>query len=113
MRTDPSIVPSSPEDFYIVINRYGRHGVAFAETDLGRANIETTISDLLTGQHCDPLGVIMFNPDTDRAEDVSQTIAQEILRRLRLEGRSVPSELEDFIDRHAGRDHQLMLLAVT
>ena len=33
----------------------------------------------------------MFNPDTDRAEDVSHAIAQEILRRLGLEGRNVPS----------------------
>ena len=51
----------------------------------------------------------MFNPDTDRAEDVSHAIAQEILRRLDLEGRSVPSALEDFIDCHAGRDRQLTL----
>ena len=41
------------------------------------------------------------------AEDVSHVIAQEILRRLGLEGRNVPSELEDFIDRHVGRDRQL------
>ena len=109
MRTDPSIVPGSPEDFYIVINRYGRHGVAFAETDLGRANIETTISDLLTGQHSDPLGVIMFNPETNRSEDVSRAVAQEILRRLGLEDRPMPSVLEDFIDRHVGGDRQLTL----
>ena len=51
----------------------------------------------------------MFNTDTDRAEDVSRAIAQEILRRLDLEGRNVPSELEDFIDRHIGRDRQLTL----
>src|SRR4249919_1339817 len=100
MRTDPSIVPGSPEDFYIVINRYGRHGVAFAETELCRADLETTISDLITGQHSDPLGVIMFNPETNRSEDVSHAITQEILRRLGLEDRSVPRELEDFIDRH-------------
>jgi hypothetical protein len=50
----------------------------------------------------------MFNTDTNRAEDVSHAMAQEILRRLDLEGRNVPSELvEDFIDRHAGRDRQL------
>ena len=66
------------------------------------------------GQHSDPLRVIMFNPETNRSEDVSHAIAQEILRRLGLEDRSVPSGLEDFIDRHAGRDRQLTLrLAVT
>jgi hypothetical protein len=33
---------------------FGRLGTAFAETDLRRANLETTIADLMTGQHCDP-----------------------------------------------------------
>ena len=79
------------------------------ETDLDRANYETTIADLMNGQHCDPLRVIMFNPETDRSEDVSHAIAQEILRRLGLEGRSVPSVLEDFVDRHVGWDRQLTL----
>ena len=51
----------------------------------------------------------MFNPETDRAEDVSHVIAQEILRRLGLEGRNVPSELEGFIDCHVGPDRQLTL----
>ena len=68
----------------------------------------------MSGQHCDPLRVVMFNTDGNRAEDVSGAIAQEILRRLGLEGRNVPSELEDFIDRHVGPDRQLTLrLALT
>ena len=114
MREWPSIVPVTPEDYYIVINHYGRFGTAFAETDLARANCETTAADLMSGQHSDPLRMVMFNPDTDRAEEVSHAIAQEILRRLGLEGRSVPSELEDFIDRHVGKDRQLTLrLALT
>jgi len=109
MRKWPSIVPAASEDFYVVVNRYGRHGIAFAETGLERANYDSTIVDLISGQHDDPLRVIMFNPETDRAEDVSLAIAQEIQRRLDLEGRDVPSALEDFIDRHVGPDRQLTL----
>jgi hypothetical protein len=109
MRTEPSIVPAAAEDFYIVINHYGRFGTAFVETDLDRANYETTIADLMSGQHSDPLRVIRFNPETDQAEDVSHAIAQEILRRLDLKGDDVPSELEDFIDHHVGADRQLTL----
>ena len=88
---------------------HGRFGTAFAETDLDRANYETTIADLMSGQHCDPLRVIMFNPATDRSEDVSHAMAQEVLRRLPLEDRSVPAELEDFIDRHVVPDRQRTL----
>ena len=104
MRQGPSLVSGTPEDFYVVVNRYGKHGIAFAETGLDRANYETTIAGLISGQHSDPLRVIMFNPETNRSEDVSRAIAQEILRRLGLEGPEIPRELEDFIDRHAGRD---------
>ena len=109
MRNWPSIIPDPSEDYYSVLNSYGRHGAAFAETDLDRADLETTITNLMSGQHCDPLRVIMFHPETNRAEDVSHAIAQEILRRLGLEGRNVPLELEDFIDRHVGPDRQLTL----
>ena len=109
MRTGPSIVPGASEDYYIVVNDYGRLGMAFAETDLKRANHETTIADLMSGQYSNPLRVVMFNPDTDHAKDVSQTIAQEVLRGLGLQDRDVPAFLEDFIDRHVGPARQLML----
>ena len=85
MREWPSIVPGTPEDDYIVVNHYGRYGPAFAETDINRAYYETTVADLMSGQHCDPLRVIRFNPETNRSEDVSHVIAQEIVRRLGLE----------------------------
>ena len=61
MREWPSIVPAASEDFYIVVNHYGRFGTA-SPRHLDRANYETTIADLMSGQHCDPLRVIMFNP---------------------------------------------------
>ena len=93
MRELPSIVPGTPEDYYIVVNDFGRLGTAFAETDLDRANYETTIADLMSGQHCDPLRVIRFNPETNCSEDVSYAVTQEILRRLDLEGRRVSSVL--------------------
>ena len=109
MREWPSIVPAASEDYYLVVNHYGRYGTAFAETDLDRANYETTVADLISGQHSDPLHVIRFNPETNRSEDVSHGIAQEILRRLDLEARNVPSALEDFIDRQVGGHRQLTL----
>ena len=63
----------------------------------------------MSGQHCDPLRVIMFNPEADRSVDDSHAVAQDILRRLGLGGGDVPAFLEDFIDRHAGGDLQLTL----
>ena len=67
MRNWPSIIPDPSEDYYVVLNSYGRFGVAFAETDINRADYETTVDDLLSGQHCDPLRVIRFNQPQDRS----------------------------------------------
>jgi hypothetical protein len=113
MRSMPSIVPDTTEDFYIVLNNFGKYGPAFVETDPARADYETTVRDLLAGEHSDPLRVIMFNPDTNRCEDVSHGIAQEILRRLGLEDREVPSTLTDFVDSHVGDSRQLTLRLAT
>jgi len=55
MRDWPSIVPAASEEFYIVVNHYGRFGSAFAETDINRADYETAVADLISGQHSDPL----------------------------------------------------------
>jgi hypothetical protein len=40
--------------FYLVINNYGKCGTAFAETELGEADLETAINDLMSGQYSDP-----------------------------------------------------------
>jgi len=61
------------------------------------------VSDLMSGQHSDPLRLIMFNPETKRSEDVSHAIARKMVRRFDLKGDDVPSEPEGFIDRHVGR----------
>ena len=106
MREWPSIVPGTPEDYYIVVNHYGRFGTAFAETDLDRANYETTIADLMAGQHSDPLRVVMFNTDTDGAGDVSHAIycAASGLKRA-----ACRQCWKTSFDRHFGKDRQLTL----
>jgi hypothetical protein len=43
MASAPAISDAS-EDFYIVVNHYGRFGTAFAETDLDRARMSRTPS---------------------------------------------------------------------
>src|ERR1700730_59982 len=99
-----SIVPNGhDQNYYLVINNYGQLGPAFVETDLGQG----TISDLMSGQHGDPLRVVAFNTAEHWAEDASEDIAREIMRRLDLAGREMPSSIEAFIERHIGHDRQL------
>jgi hypothetical protein len=105
-----SIVPNGhDQNFYIVVNNYGKLGPAFAETDLGEADLETTISDLMSGQYDDPVRVVAFNTSEHWSEDASEDVAREIMRRLDLAGGALPSPIAAFIDSHLGPDHQLTL----
>ena len=102
----PSIVPTDhDQNFYLVINNYGTLGPAFAETDLGEADLETTVSDLMNGQYGDPVRVVAFNT----AEHWSEDVAREILRRLDLAGHELPSSIQAFVESHLGADRQLTL----
>jgi hypothetical protein len=66
----PSIVPNGhDQNYYHVISNYGQLGPAFVETDLGQVDLEGTISDLMSGQHDDPLRVVAFNTAEHWAEE--------------------------------------------
>jgi len=106
----PSIVPNGTDQtVYLVLNDFGRLGRAFPETDIVRADLETVISNLMSGQYGDPVRVIAFNTSERWAEDFSEDVAREIVRRLGLAGAELPSSLESFVDRHLGPDRQLTL----
>jgi hypothetical protein len=106
----PSIVPNGhDETVYLVVNNFGKLGTAFAETDVGEADLETTITDLMSGQYRDPVRVVAFNTAEHWAEDASEDVAREILRRLDLAGHELPSSIAAFVDCHLGPDRQLSL----
>jgi hypothetical protein len=48
----PSIVPSGHDQtLYLVVNNFGNLGTAFPETDVDKADLETIIGDLMSGQY--------------------------------------------------------------
>jgi hypothetical protein len=110
----PSIVPNGRGQtvyltVYLVVDDFGRLGRAFRETDVERSDLESIISDLMSGQYQDPVCVIAFNVAEHWAKDVSEDIAREIMRRLGLAGDELPPSLEGFVDSHLGPDRQLTL----
>jgi hypothetical protein len=108
----PSIVPDGQEPtVYLVLNDFGRYGRAYSETS-ERADLETTITDLITGQYDRPVRVVAFNTAEGWSADVSEDIAREIMRRLDLADDELRAAVEAFIDQHLGPDRQLTMRLV-
>jgi hypothetical protein len=63
----------------------------------------------MSGQYSDPVRVVAFNTSEHWAEDASEDVAREIMRRLDLAGGALPSSLVPFVDSHVGPDRQLTL----
>ena len=106
----PKIVPyGADETVYLVIDRFGGHGTVYRETEVERSNLETIITDLMSGQFNDPARVVAFNTLEYWSEDVSEYITFEIQTRCDIEGVDVPEHIRDFVASYVGPDRQLVL----
>jgi hypothetical protein len=106
----PSIVPGGADQtVYLVVDDFGDLGTAYRETDVERTDLETVITDLISGQFNAPVRVVAFNTLEHWAQDVSRDVALEIQSRCDIDGHDVPETLRDFVDGYAGSDRQLAL----
>jgi len=106
----PSIVPyGADQTVYLVVDRLGRLGTVYRETEVERTDLETVITDLIAGQFNDPVRVVAFNTLEHWAEDVSKDVALEIQIRCDISGDDVPEALHDFVYSYIGPDRQLTL----
>jgi hypothetical protein len=105
----PSLVPyGADQTVYLVIDRF-TGGNVYRETEAERADLETIITDLMSGQFDDPLRIVAFNTLEHWSEDVSEYIAFEIQTRYDIEGVDVPEHIRDFVASYVGPDRQLTL----
>jgi hypothetical protein len=54
----------------------------------------------MEGQYSGPLRVVAFNTAEGWSRDVSEEIADEVIRRYSARGEDISAALEDFLDRH-------------
>jgi hypothetical protein len=76
---------------------------------LGKADLETVIGDLMSGQYSDSVRVFAFNTAEHWAEDALEDVAREIMSRLDVAGQELPSSIQAFVDSHLGPDRHLTL----
>jgi hypothetical protein len=86
-----AIVPyGADQTAYLVIDRFGGLGTVYRETGIERTDLETVITDLMSGQFNNPVRVVAFNTLAHWAQDVSKDIALEIQSRSDIDGHDVP-----------------------
>jgi hypothetical protein len=108
----PSTVPyGADQTAYLVVDRFSS-GSVYRETEIERSDLETIISDFMTGQFNDSVRVVAFNTLEHWADDVSVDVAQEVQTQCDIAGEPVPEHLQDFVDTYAGPTRQLTLRLV-
>jgi hypothetical protein len=104
------VVPyGAAQTVYFVIDRFGKFSSVYRETEVERTDLETVITDLMSGQFNDPIRVVAFNTLEHWTEDVSNDIALEIQTRCDIEGVAVPEHIQDFVASFTGPVRQLAL----
>jgi hypothetical protein len=108
----PSIVPGGDDEtVYLVKDDLGRRlGAVWREADAEATDLETVITDLLTGQYKHPIRVIAFNTAERWSQDVSEDVAHEVRRRCDLQLRDVPSSIQDFVELYEGHKFRQLSL---
>ena len=93
----PPIVPfGADQTVYLVIEASGPNAtIGNAE----RTDIETVISDLLSGRFSDPIEVLAFNTIEHWRDNLSKDVAREIRCRCDIEGHDIPVYLQEFVSR--------------
>jgi hypothetical protein len=107
----PSIVPrGDDQEVYLVVDDLGRLGRVWREADVEKTAIETVIQDLLDGQYKNPIGVF-GNPAEGWSRDVSADVAHELRQRCDLQISDLPSNIQDFVERHESHDRRQLTFA--
>ena len=108
----PSTVPyGADQTAYLAVDRFSC-GSVYRETEIERSDLETLITNFMTGQFNDLVRVVAFNTLEHWVDDVSKDIAQELQTWCDIAGEPVPEHLRDFVDTYAGPARQLELRLV-
>ena len=103
MRTaSPPLIPGFDTTVYLVLDDFGLEGRSYREVDEEEADLETLIRNLLSGQYERPVRIVAFNTAEGWANDVSEDVAREVIKRAREGGRELPFGTKAFAEYQLG-----------
>ena len=112
MRTPNTVPYGADQTVYLVVDRLGSLGTIYRETEIEKADLETIIVDLISGQFSDPVRIVAFNTPEHWSEDVSEYVAFEIQTRCDTEGNRIPEHIRNFVEERTRCARQLSLRLV-
>jgi len=91
------------QTMYLVADKLCDRGGVYREIEVERTDLETVITDLMSGQFNDPIRVLAFNTLEHWSKDISEEVASEIQTCCDINGDEVPEHLQEFVERQ--RNH--------
>ena len=99
----PPIVPyGADQTVYRVVEATEPEGLS-RQAAAERSDLETIITDLMSGRFDNPIGILAFNTLEHWADDLSNDVAREIRCRCDIEGDNIPDHLVDFVGNSISR----------
>ncbi len=103
MLWSPPMVPyGADQTVYLVVEVLGPERSA-RQAAVERTDLETIITDLMSGRFDNPIGILAFNTLEHWADDLSKDVALEIQCRCDIEGDNIPDCLVDFVGNSISR----------
>src|SRR5277367_3420470 len=93
----PPIVPYGADQTVYRVVEATEPARLSSRTATERSDLETVITDLMSGRFDNPVGILAFNTLEHWADDLSEDVAREILCRCDIEGDTIPDHLVDFV----------------
>ena len=98
----PPIVPYGADQTVYLVVEAGPERRS-RQTAVERSDLESIITDLMSGRFDNPIGILAFNTLEHWADDLSKDVAREIQCRCDIEGDTIPDYLVDFVGNSISR----------
>ncbi len=102
----PAVPYGADQTVYLVVDSFTARDGGYCEIEGERSDLDSVVSDLLSGEFNAPVRVMAFNTLEHWTEDISRQVAEEIQSCCDEDAVPVPEHLSDFVADHIGLARQ-------